>query len=87
MKLTEKQKNCPYCHVNSDIGVTWMDGELQFDAIIDDSHVQTDGDVWGDIWFDPKNHFLKSWGEDTDPLIIDIAYCPMCGRPLNEEEE
>lgn len=91
MKLTEKQKNCPYCHVGSRIesfynGSPWDDTELSFDRV-DDDVVSVGNDTWGEINFDPVNRTLTSWGEGTDPLIVKINYCPECGRPLNEEEE
>lgn len=48
MKLTEKQKNCKYCHPYSGIP--------------------------GDYYIE-KHPFNR------------INFCPICGRPLNEEEE
>lgn len=92
MALTEEQKNCPYCHVGSDIAGAnnfhvWDDGELEFNMVANDPNVQVFYDTWGDIAFDPGHHLLTSWGDGSDPLIIDIAYCPMCGRPLKGKEE
>ena len=91
MKLTEKQKNCPYCHVGSKIkstynGSPWDGTELILERV-DDSIVSAGEDVWGDIGFDPVNRTLTSWGEGTVALTIDINYCPVCGRSLEEEEE
>lgn len=86
MKLTEKQTNCPYCHVGSKIkslynGSPWDGTELMLERV-DDSIVSADEDVWGDIGFDPVNRTLTSWGEGTVALTIDINYCPVCGRSL-----
>ena len=91
MKLTEKQTNCPYCHVGSKIkslynGPPWDGTELMLERV-DDSIVSAGEDVWGDIGFDPVNRTLTSWGEGTVALTIDINYCPVCGRSLEEEEE
>lgn len=88
--LTKKQKYCPYCHVGSDIksedGPTaWDDGELRFDIIESDPNVQNDGLVYADMDFDPKLHTLTVWGDGVDPLRINIAYCPMCGRKLEDD--
>ncbi|WP_225417149.1 hypothetical protein [Limosilactobacillus reuteri] len=49
---------------------------------VDDNIVSAGEDVWGDIGFDPVNRTLTSWGEGTVALIIDISYCPFCGRDL-----
>ncbi|PWT34034.1 hypothetical protein DKZ29_09840 [Limosilactobacillus reuteri] len=86
MKLTEKQKNCKYCHVGSKIeslynGSPWDGTELMLERV-DDNIVSAGEDVWGDIGFDPVNRTLTSWGEGTVALIIDISYCPFCGRDL-----
>ena len=61
MKLTEKQKHCPYCHK----GETFS-GELGWVATIRklDSRI---------IAVSP----------DDDPCILNINYCPMCGRDLS----
>lgn len=60
MELTEKQKNCPYCHPGSNLTPhnAWDDGELQFEEL-DDPKVDNSGDCWGDIGFAPA-------GENTN---------------------
>ena len=89
MALTEKQKNCPYCHVGSRIESfynvsPWDDTELSFDRV-EDEVVSVGNDTCGEIEFDPVNRTLTSWGEGTDPLIVKINYCPIWGWSLNEE--
>lgn len=84
--LTEKQKKCPYCHVDSDIrsiygASAWNAGELRFSLIANDPKVQNDGVLRFDLDFNPEYHLLTAWGEGVN-LSVDIAYCPMCGRPL-----
>ena len=91
MALTEKQKNCPYCHPGSKIEgfnnkSPWEDAALLLEQV-NNANVSVGHDTWGDIEFDPINGDLASWADGTDPLIVKIHYCPMCGRPLNEEEE
>lgn len=88
MKLTEKQKNCPYCHVGSRLtslynGSTWVDTELGFNRVVSDIVHVDEEDTYGDIWFDPVNKTLTSWGEGGVPLVVDINYCPICGRRLD----
>ncbi|WP_418292324.1 hypothetical protein [Limosilactobacillus vaginalis] len=60
MKLTEKQKNCPYCHnaetFSGEFG--WIATIRQVDSIL--------------IAMSPAN----------EPCILNINYCPMCGRDL-----
>lgn len=79
--VTDKQKNCSYCHVNKD-SEEWGEDGLCFKQITDDPNVYVGYNTWGDISFDPVGCTLTSWGEGTDPLIIDVKYCPMCGRKL-----
>lgn len=75
MKLTEKQKNCPYCHEREDFRGKTIDGtgDLGIGLIHDIS---------------TGNWYLSYWswdieGETQEPIVA----CPMCGRPLKEEEE
>ena len=72
MKLTEKQKNCPYCHGFKRIR----------DAL---------------IYQHSRQILMLESNSLTYTLVLPkgriyevqqyIRYCPMCGRPLNEEEE
>lgn len=75
MKLTEKQNNCPYCHGKP----------LMYYDYGDDSNK---------IWIDSNGKLQQvTWSAtyiavDTDPEDgVQLNYCPMCGRPLNEEED
>lgn len=88
MKLTKQQQNCPYCHVGSNLKgrynhpvSPWEDGELSLEDVIS-PQVSVGEDTWGEIDFDPERAVLTSWGEGTDPLVVQINFCPFCGRPL-----
>lgn len=70
MKLTEKQKNCPYCHYD-------------FDGIPVEQ-LETEGNLDIEAEIGGTDIYLFNTG---DYATIPINYCPMCGRPLNEEEE
>lgn len=80
MKLTVKQKNCPYCHPGSKVNgrECWYHTTLALGEAIDSC-------TYTELYFAPVNRFLEAINEDE--LFIDINYCPMCGRLLNEEEE
>ena len=43
-----------------------------------------DSCTYTELYFNPVNRFLAVSYEDE--LVIDINYCPMCGRLLNEED-
>lgn len=73
MELTEKQKNCPYCHEK---------GAARHVKRIQDIPGCAMGlikrkDGWH-LWTSLRLTFIGS--------LEPIAYCPKCGRPLNEEE-
>lgn len=78
--LTEKQKNCPYCHPGSKInGIeAWYDGELALGEVLDA------GD-YIELYFNPVNQYLDAEGEDS--LFAGVKFCPWCGRSLNEEAD
>ena len=72
MKLTKKQKNCPYCHEK---------GAARHVKMIQDIPGCTMGlikrkDGWH-LWTSLRLTFIGS--------LEPIAYYPKCGRPLNEE--
>lgn len=81
--------DCPYCHSGSNLksrynSSAWDDDELNIDSI-DDKTGKIDNrgrDMYGDIYFNPRLKYLQSWGGGTDPLTVEISYCPFCGRKL-----
>lgn len=92
MKLTEKQKNCPYCHLDEDMKyMTEEEGVLQSEEdlangpsvielrIVEGNKIEATAWWWGGEYGDFK--------DERYPITQNINYCPMCGRPLNEEEE
>lgn len=97
MKLTEKQKNCPYCYPGihrfksfQKIGpwrgiATFQGGELELGEIKDDPNIENEDEAcFGDIGFNPSNKTLSSWADGANPLIVHIQYCPFCGRKLRK---
>ncbi|QAR23031.1 hypothetical protein EQG56_10950 [Limosilactobacillus fermentum] len=74
MKLTEKQKNCPYCHkqhkpfISTGRGVSFSEGLYHVGV----SNVLGEGPIT----------------ETTLEIInvLKVPYCPFCGRQLNEED-
>lgn len=72
MKLTEKQKNCPYCHKEFK---SWRSHKST--GI---SKIVKENNQWQIYTIDEHG----DWYED---MVVDIECCPKCGRPLNEEEE
>lgn len=75
MKLTDKQKHCPYCHQDK-YGCT--------KAIYDDScgqalHVFPNGSI--EIDYDDDCRPGTAFSESGV-----FNYCPKCRRPLNEED-
>lgn len=81
--------DCPYCHSGSNLksrynGSVWDDDELNIDYI-DDKTGKIDNhgiDMYADLLFNPRLKYLQSWAEGTDPLTVEISYCPFCGRKL-----
>lgn len=71
MKLTKQQENCPYCHTDKSL-IEYEDCGFEVEAGVDD-----DGTLYVDA--DDGYHLFNQ--------EININYCPICGRPLNEEEE
>lgn len=78
MKLTEKQKNCPYCHddKHDETKPIWVEDDWGEEKI----YIESDGTISADYLDDCTPSSMWS-----DPHTIN--YCPMCGRPLSEEEE
>lgn len=70
MKLTEKQKNCPYCHTASN-------GEpLKYLKNNEDCSIFLTGD---------ELHIRALKGYTKPSMLQDVNYCPKCGRNLNEK--
>lgn len=76
MQLTEQQKNCLYCRSEDpDANLSIYDNDGEYLAIGSSGDVEVDegGFVLEESYFLYRGNLFK--------------YCPMCGRPLNEEEE
>lgn len=71
MKLTEKQKNCPYCH---------YDEPSYNQPIFEDSDKDLAIGASGDVEIDDENSIYLYCPEAFN-------YCPMCRQSLNEEEK
>lgn len=78
--LTEQQKNCPYCHEKG--------GNHRVKMIEDDPDGQagliSKQDGWH-VWIAAPYIFEQVLC--SFEMLHPIKYCPMCGRPLNEEEK
>lgn len=70
MKLTEKQKNCPYCH-----GMKRMRDRLIYETRRDILELNNNSLEYTVILPGHKEYEAQVY----------VEYCPMCGRPLNEE--
>ena len=77
MKLTEKQKDCPYCRSKR------TDDNLEIYQSEDNGYLSINSD--GDVEIDEGNLVM----EENFYLYQEklFKFRPMCGRPLNEEEE
>ena len=79
----EEVKPCPYCHANEHWTKVYHKVRPE---------TEEDGMTFGEligihsncIGYDGQRYFFCSFG---DVYGCPIDYCPMCGRPLNEEEE
>lgn len=76
MKLTEKQKNCPYCHFHDGAGFASK-------AIIDDGF-RTEVKLVYELgeWYLYERTYENEI-ESEEPVIA----CPMCGRDLRSDEK
>lgn len=72
MKLTEQQKNCPYCH-------------KPYKSFVSTGTVPSSGlsvgvsNVLGEVPIAEDALGISN--------ALKVPYCPFCRRPLNEEEE
>lgn len=88
-KPVKDTTDCPYCHSGSNLksrynGSVWDDDELNIEDI-DDKTGKIDNrgrDMYADLSFNPRLKHLQSWAEGTDPLTVEVSYCPFCGRKL-----
>ena len=76
MKLTEKQKNCPYCHYHDGAGFASK-------AIIDDGF-RTEVKLVKEL--DEWNVYCRTYENEVES-DKSINYCPMCGRDLRSDEK
>lgn len=83
MELTEKQKNCPYCHY------PWE--KIPIENLEDDDEA-----FYFERYETNGTHKLMKTikvlrNDDVAPWPIAVnhrpKHCEMCGRPLNEDEE
>ena len=63
MNITEKQKECPYCH-----NAKTFSGELGWVATI-------------------RKFRIVAVSPTEEVCILNINYCPMCGRSLSDEND
>lgn len=77
MKLTEKQKDCPYCRSKR------TDDNLEIYQSEDNGYLSINSD--GDVEIDEGNLVM----EENFYLYQEklFKFCPMCGRPLGKEVE
>lgn len=78
MKLTEKQKNCPYCHDPSQ-SIPLFRGEILLQIVEDGGEYRLMIEGNGD----PEDIGFLSYIVDGQV----ISGCPFCKRSLDEEEE
>lgn len=71
MKLTEKQKNCPYCHKKD------VDHGLKM--------IKVGSDYKSELVLGEDGWYLWVANPLTFQVMIPINYCLMCGRRLANE--
>ena len=82
MKLTKAQHNCPYCHTNKEATKSYY--KVRPDVEKDGMTFGKMRPLWSSsIGYDGQTYYFCSFG---NVYGCPINYCPMCGRPLNEEE-
>lgn len=79
----DKQKNCPYCHANKEATKEYY--KVRPDVAKDGMSFGKIRNSWcNSIGYDGQTYYFCSFG---NVYGCPINYCPMCGRPLNKEEE
>lgn len=73
MKLTEKQKNCPYCH-----------GKDLINTLHDDWRAEPGDNLLGQAVHIEGNYLVV---EENTTESKWINFCPICGRQLDEDDE
>lgn len=83
MKLTEKQKNCPYCHANKEATKEYY--KVRPDVAKDGMSFGKILNSWcNSIGYDGQTYYFCSFGNVYGCLI---NYCPLCGRSLSDEND
>lgn len=80
MKLTEKQKNCLYCHHSKQVLTftdNWHSPLATMGIVLTHSALP-----YEDSYFEVAPDHGGKVG-----VLVEFNYCPMCGRPLNEKGE
>lgn len=86
MKLAEKQKNCPYCHVSrSQPTLPIFDGELVDERNGRKTEITVIKDPQLPVFVAGLEN--TNYSTEYDRSTPRANYCPMCGRPLNEDSE
>lgn len=82
MKLTEKQKNCPYCHEDKENTLDYYRkrSDVALDKTLFGKPLSTHTDISIGIGYE---YGISTWRQVYGAQIY---FCPMCGRPLNKEE-
>lgn len=77
MKLTETQKNCPYCHVPHKPFLST--GIEPANGLNESSYYETVSNVIG------EGPIIETAAGMIN--VLKVPNCPFCKRPLNEEKE
>lgn len=88
MELTEKQKNCPYCHIDSDGNIKLIASFEHDEDYLNDSD-SIDLSIYNrklfcDVYVARDGYEDSNLDREFD-FESSINYCPMCGRRLSNE--
>lgn len=81
MKLTEKQKNCPYCH--GKIPLRSANNDYQRLVIDDGNQAMEYEECVVKGTYMTEHGAEPNFGWKAVPFVIN--YCPVCGRRFNDE--